>query len=92
MLALPSEQSAARDKRANVIPLRRRQKPLSQLTGRELQVLELTAEGLTNTEIGKMLFLGEETVKTHLRKLLAKLQARNRAHAVAVGFRFRLLT
>jgi DNA-binding CsgD family transcriptional regulator len=74
-----------------VIPLRRRQKPLSQLTGRELQVLELAAEGLTNTEIGKMLFLAEETVKTHLRNLLAKLQARSRAHAVAVGFRQRLI-
>jgi DNA-binding CsgD family transcriptional regulator len=74
-----------------VIPLRRRQKPRSGLSERELQVLELTAEGFTNAEIGKVLFLSEETIKTHLRNLLAKLQVRSRAHAVAVGFRQRLI-
>ena len=41
----------------------------------------------TNREIGQRLFLSEETVKSHVRHLLAKLQARSRAHAVAVGFR-----
>jgi DNA-binding NarL/FixJ family response regulator len=56
-------------------------------TKRELQVLELIAEGLANREIGERLFLSEETVKSHVRHLLAKLQARSRAHAVAVGFR-----
>jgi DNA-binding NarL/FixJ family response regulator len=44
-------------------------------------------EGLVNREIGQRLFLSEETVKSHVRHLLAKLQARSRAHAVAVGFR-----
>jgi DNA-directed RNA polymerase specialized sigma24 family protein len=43
--------------------------------------------GLVNREIGQRLFLSEETVKSHVRHLLAKLQARSRAHAVAVGFR-----
>ena len=47
----------------------------------------LVADGLVNREIGQRLFLSEETVKSHVRHLLAKLQARSRAHAVAVGFR-----
>ena len=68
------------------------QESVDQLTGRELEVFQLTAEGLTNAEIGKKLFLSEETIKTHLRHLLAKLHARSRAHAVAVGFRFRLIS
>ena len=56
-------------------------------TAREIQVLQLIAEGLVNREIGQQLYLSEETVKSHVRHLLAKLQARSRAHAVAVGFR-----
>jgi DNA-binding NarL/FixJ family response regulator len=60
---------------------------VQQPTARETEVLELIAEGLVNREIGSRLFLSEETVKSHVRHLLAKLQARSRAHAVAVGFR-----
>jgi DNA-binding CsgD family transcriptional regulator len=56
-------------------------------TMREIEVLQLISEGLANREIGHRLFLSEETVKSHVRHLLAKLQARSRAHAVAVGFR-----
>ena len=56
-------------------------------TMREIEVLQLIADGLVNREIGVRLFLSEETVKSHVRHLLAKLQARSRAHAVAVGFR-----
>jgi DNA-binding NarL/FixJ family response regulator len=56
-------------------------------TPREIEVLQLVAEGLANREIGDRLYLSEETVKTHVRHLLAKLQARSRAHAVAVAFR-----
>jgi DNA-binding NarL/FixJ family response regulator len=55
-------------------------------------VLQLVSEGLVNREIGDKLFLSEETVKSHVRHILAKLQARSRAHAVAVGFRRGLLT
>lgn len=64
----------------------------SALTGREVEVLQLVSEGLVNREIGLRLYLSEETVKSHVRHLLAKLQARSRAHAVAVGFRRGLLT
>ncbi len=56
-------------------------------TMREVEVLQLISDGLVNREIGNRLFLSEETVKSHVRHLLAKLQARSRAHAVAVGFR-----
>ena len=56
-------------------------------TAREIEVLQLVADGLVNREIGQHLFLSEETVKSHVRHLLSKLQARSRAHAVAVGFR-----
>jgi DNA-binding NarL/FixJ family response regulator len=73
---------------ADVIPL---QSPLRELeqepTMREIEVLQLISDGLVNREIGQRLFLSEETVKSHVRHLLAKLQARSRAHAVAVGFR-----
>lgn len=57
------------------------------LTERELQVLKGMAEGKSNAEIGRELFVSEDTVKTHARRLFRKLRARDRAHAVAVGFR-----
>jgi len=63
-----------------------------ELTARELEVLQLLADGLANHEIAKQFFLSVETVKTHVRSLLAKLQARSRAHAVAVGFRRQLIS
>ena len=56
-------------------------------TPREIEVLQLVSDGLVNREIGTRLFLSEETVKSHIRHILAKLQARSRAHAVAIGFR-----
>jgi DNA-binding NarL/FixJ family response regulator len=57
------------------------------LSDREIEVLQLAADGFTNREIGHILFVSEQTVKSHIRALLAKLPARNRAHAVAVAFR-----
>jgi DNA-binding NarL/FixJ family response regulator len=80
--------AARRDAVAEVIPF---QAPMPELeqepTAREIEVLQLICDGLVNREIGVRLFLSEETVKSHVRHLLAKLQARSRAHAVAVGFR-----
>jgi DNA-binding NarL/FixJ family response regulator len=73
---------------AEVIPFSGPLRELEQEpTMREIEVLQLISEGLVNREIGHRLFLSEETVKSHVRHLLAKLQARSRAHAVAVGFR-----
>ena len=86
------EEAAARrntpSEGAEVIPLNGALRELEQEpTMREIEVLQLISDGLVNREIGHRLFLSEETVKSHVRHLLAKLQARSRAHAVAVGFR-----
>ncbi|MGH7828362.1 MAG: response regulator [Candidatus Binatia bacterium] len=54
---------------------------LQNLTKRELEILRLVAEGLTNEEIGKRLFISEKTVKTHLTNILDKLQVNNRFKA-----------
>lgn len=63
-----------------------------QLTERELQVLRGMADGQSNAEIGRELFVSEDTVKTHARRLFRKLGARDRAHAVAAGFRAGLVS
>ena len=57
------------------------------LTEREAQVLRAMADGKSNAEIGRELYLSEDTVKTHARRIFRKLGARDRAHAVAAGFR-----
>jgi len=61
------------------------------LTERELQVLTGMSRGRSNAEIGRELYLSEDTVKTHARRLFRKMGAADRAHAVAVGFRWGLL-
>jgi len=57
------------------------------LTERELQILRGMTRGLSNGEIGRKLFLSEDTVKTHARRLFQKLGAYDRAHAVGLGLR-----
>jgi len=61
------------------------------LSDRELEVLALMAEGLTNPEIARKLLLADETIKTHVRRILYKLGARDRCAAVATALRRRLL-
>ena len=60
------------------------------LTERELEVLRLVAQGLNNREIGKQLFISENTVKNHVRNVLEKLQLHSRLEAVmyAIGERW----
>jgi len=78
---------------AEVIPIVPRvTEPEQSPSAREIEVLQLISDGLVNRDIGKQLFLSEETVKSHVRHILAKLQARSRAHAVAVGFRRGLIS
>lgn len=55
------------------------------ITPRELEILELMAAGLSNREIGERVFVSENTVKTHLRRLFEKLGAKRRTQAVQVG-------
>src|SRR3984893_7143440 len=55
------------------------------LTPREVDVLRLVAKGNANKEIAAQLSLTEETVKSHIRNILAKLEANDRTHAVAIG-------
>lgn len=57
------------------------------LTEREQQVLRGMSDGLSNAQIGKELFLSEDTVKTHARRLFRKLDVSDRGHAVAEGIR-----
>jgi DNA-binding NarL/FixJ family response regulator len=64
--------------------------PPDDLTPRELEVLKLIADGLSNKEIAARLYLGEATVKTHVNRIFAKTGSRDRAQAVAYAHRHRL--
>ena len=61
------------------------------LTGREREVLALVAEGLTNREIGKRLFISDKTASVHLSNLMMKLNVSSRTEAVTVAHRRGLL-
>jgi DNA-binding NarL/FixJ family response regulator len=66
-----------------------RQSP--KITQREREVLRLLADGLRNEEIGRRLFISPETVRTHLRKAMDKLEADTRTQAVAEAIRQKLI-
>ena len=57
------------------------------LTGREVEVLRLIGAGNANKEIAALLSIAEETVKGHVKNILAKLGAKDRTHAVTIAFR-----
>ncbi len=61
------------------------------ITPRELEILELIAQGLSNKEIAARVFVSENTVKTHSSRVFEKLGARRRTQAVQLGKEFRLI-
>jgi len=64
---------------------------IAQLTQRERDVLRMLSDGHSNEEIGKALFISPETVRTHVRKAMAKLDADTRTEAVATALRQSLI-
>lgn len=61
------------------------------LTRRQRQILQRLADGESTTSAARELDLSEETIKTHMKNILGRLEARNRAHAVAIGLRDALI-
>ena len=57
------------------------------LTTREREILQLLADGMSNADVGERLFISQETVKSHVRHILTKLEADTRTHAVAIALR-----
>jgi DNA-binding NarL/FixJ family response regulator len=66
--------------------------PAVALSMREMQVLTGMSQGKSNAQIGRELYLSEDTIKTHARRLFRKLGAKDRAEAVATGFRRGIMT
>lgn len=64
----------------------------NELSHRELEVLDCLAQGMTTFQIGSVLFISENTVKTHVRHILEKLEAANRAEAVHKALQIGLLS
>jgi DNA-binding NarL/FixJ family response regulator len=64
---------------------------LDRLTSREVQVLRLIAEGLSNEQIAELLVIAESTAKTHVKRILQKIDARDRAQAVVLAYRAGLM-
>jgi two-component system, NarL family, response regulator LiaR len=72
------------------IPDERKREDLG-ITRRELEILELMAQGMSNREIGEKLYVSENTVKTHSSRIFDKLGARRRTQAVQLGKQLGLL-
>ena len=85
-LLAPSVTRRLLDRFARDVPDERVPPSLEQLTERELEILRLVAQGLSNGEIAQQLFLGETTVKSHVSSILRKLRVRDRVQAVIAAY------
>ena len=82
---------AALDSKSYLDPAVPRRGARGKITRRQRQILQLLADGESTMHTAKELDLSEETVKTHMKGVFARLGARNRAHAVAIGLREALI-
>jgi DNA-binding NarL/FixJ family response regulator len=91
--ALSDAVQAAADSETYVDPAARgrRLRPGQALTKRQREILQLYADGNSIPDVARKLGLSTETVKTHSKQLLARLRARDRTHAVAIGIRSSLI-
>ncbi len=86
-LARTLEISVVRNRRPVILHVMPEHQSFEVLTSRELDVLHHVADGGRNAEIATRLGIKEETVKAHVRTILTKLDARSRAHAVAIAIK-----
>jgi LuxR family transcriptional regulator, maltose regulon positive regulatory protein len=80
LLAVFDAERSKRDDTSYLPPAQLLSEPLSK---RELEVLQLIAQGLSNSEISERLFLARDTVKGHIKKIFGKLEVQRRTEAVA---------
>lgn len=85
-LLAPSVTRRVVDAFANAVPAKKNPERLDALTSRELQVLRLVAEGLSNDEVATRLVMSPLTAKTHVSRILAKVGVRDRVQLVIVAY------
>jgi DNA-binding NarL/FixJ family response regulator len=89
--ALESAVNAAAEAEEYVDPAVRAAHGNGALTRRQTEILQMCADGCSTEDVAKKLDRSTETVRTHIKAVLARLEARDRAHAVAIGLRTSLI-
>lgn len=87
----PSGVQPNRDRKNNERSIRSTFEKHTTLTNRELEILELSSNGLTAPEIAKELYLAMDTVKGYRKRIILKLGAKNITHAVSIGLKCDLI-